>query len=176
MLTGLPSIDRWIFGHFTANLHNHFTDIFFSLIVQIQQKKKLFHTNHNKIMAANFCTCHDSCAVVACAKICSNWIVTNRNTTKYFFHRSWILYKISVWWIYGPIGVIRGRKEAADGPIIQHCEVQSEAINYFLFVFDTVPLWGVLGFVFQWKDIFFIQTRYLCFSGNIFFIQMRLLI
>ena len=42
-------------------------------------------------VATNFCTCHDSTAVMACAKICSNHFIRNYISTKWKFHQIWIV-------------------------------------------------------------------------------------
>ena len=50
-----------------------------------------------EVIAAKFCTCHDSCAVMACAKICSDLINKNWITTKWIFNRIWIANKNHQW-------------------------------------------------------------------------------
>ena len=35
------------------------------------------HLYSKNVIATKFCTCHDSCAVVACAKFCSDWMAKN---------------------------------------------------------------------------------------------------
>ena len=35
------------------------------------------HLKLDELITANLCTCHDSCAVVSCAKICSNIVTMN---------------------------------------------------------------------------------------------------
>ena len=47
----------------------------FTIIMPIQWK---FHyAVISNVIATNFCTCHDSCAVVACAKFCSDQMASN---------------------------------------------------------------------------------------------------
>ena len=46
------------------------------------------HPSCNEVIATKFCTCHDSCAVMACAKFCSDMILCNDLTLKPIFY--WI--------------------------------------------------------------------------------------
>ena len=46
------------------------------------------HLDSNTVIATKFCTWHDSCAVVACAKICCDLIASNV-ITRWSFHRIW---------------------------------------------------------------------------------------
>ena len=48
------------------------------------------HLYSNAVIAAKFCTWHDSCAVVACAKICCDPMASNRVMARRSFHRIWI--------------------------------------------------------------------------------------
>ena len=48
------------------------------------------HIDANTVIATKFCTWHDSCAVVACAKICCDPMASNRITTRRSFNRVWI--------------------------------------------------------------------------------------
>ena len=49
------------------------------------------HPNCNKVSAMKFCTWHDSCAVVPCAKFYSHMIPYNRVTLKHeILHQIWI--------------------------------------------------------------------------------------
>ena len=49
---------------------------------------------HNSVaghqIATNFCTCHDSTAVVPCAKFCSDHCIRIEVRVKWNFHRIWI--------------------------------------------------------------------------------------
>ena len=54
------------------------------------------HLDSNKVIATKFCTWHDSCAVVACAKICGNLPVSNGITARRDFHQIWITSKKSL--------------------------------------------------------------------------------
>ena len=64
----------------------------------------LFLPNCKKVIATNFCTCHDSIAVMACAKFCSNFNRKKGTTAKSFFHQIQIMHqKSSVGWIPGQI-------------------------------------------------------------------------
>ena len=52
------------------------------------------HPNSNKVIAIKFCTCHDSCAVVPCAKFCCDLVTSDWITERRSFHRIWIVSKI----------------------------------------------------------------------------------
>ena len=54
--------------------------------------KILFHTHLDSytVIATKFCTWHDSCAVVACAKICCDLMASNGVMARWSFHRIWI--------------------------------------------------------------------------------------
>ena len=54
------------------------------------------HLNSNTVIATKFCTWHDSCAVVACAKICCDLMASNGVMTRRSFHRIWIAGKKSL--------------------------------------------------------------------------------
>ena len=54
-------------------------------------------TDHQ--IATNFCTCHDSIAVMSCAKFRGNHFVRNGRTAKQNFHKIWIaMEKLQVKW------------------------------------------------------------------------------
>ena len=48
------------------------------------------HLDSNTLIAAKFGTWHNSCAVVACAKICRDLMASNGITTMRSFHRIWV--------------------------------------------------------------------------------------
>ena len=48
------------------------------------------HPSCNEVIAMKFCTGHDSCAVVGCAKFCSDMMSYNGVTLKPIFHPIWI--------------------------------------------------------------------------------------
>ena len=54
------------------------------------------HLDSNTVIATKFCTWHDSCAVVACAKICCDLMASNGITARRSFHRIWIAGKKSL--------------------------------------------------------------------------------
>ena len=61
LLTAIDPFHLWFFNHNSVCLH----------------------PNSNEVIATKFCTCHDSIAVLACAKICSNmmtryWIIAKQ--------------------------------------------------------------------------------------------------
>ena len=48
------------------------------------------HLDSNTVIATKFCTWHDSCAVVACAKICCDLMASNGVVARRNFDRIWI--------------------------------------------------------------------------------------
>ena len=48
------------------------------------------HLDPITVIATKFCTWHDSCAVVACAKICCDLMASNGVMARRSFHRIWI--------------------------------------------------------------------------------------
>ena len=54
------------------------------------------HLESNTVIATKFCTWHDSCAVMACAKICRDLMASNGITARRSFHRIWIAGKKSL--------------------------------------------------------------------------------
>ena len=54
------------------------------------------HLDPNTVIATKFCTWHDSCAVVACAKICCDLIASSGITARRSFHQIWIAGKKSL--------------------------------------------------------------------------------
>ena len=53
------------------------------------------HLHSNTVIATKFCTWHDSCPVVACAKLCCNLMASNGITARQRFHWIWIADKKS---------------------------------------------------------------------------------
>ena len=80
----------------------HFASNFF-IVIQIPWISFCSDPYCNDVIALKLCTCHDSCAVVACAKFCSD--VTppfNGVTGKLIFQRIWIrMEKLLVKWARG---------------------------------------------------------------------------
>ena len=54
------------------------------------------HLNSNTVIPTKLCTWHDSCAVVACAKICCDLMASNGITARWSCHRIWIAGKKSL--------------------------------------------------------------------------------
>ena len=54
------------------------------------------HLDSNTVIATKFCTCHDSYAVVSCARICCDLMASNGITERRNFHCIWIVGKKSV--------------------------------------------------------------------------------
>ena len=49
------------------------------------------HSYSDNVITVKFCACHDSCAVMACAKICSDTVAVNGIAVKWNFHHIWIM-------------------------------------------------------------------------------------
>ena len=66
----------------------------FFIVIEIRWKF-IFCSNPigRKVIDKKFCTWHDSCAVVTCAKFCSDMVTYNRVTLKYIFDGIWIVYR-----------------------------------------------------------------------------------
>ena len=63
------------------------------------------HPSCSEMIAMEFCTWQDSCAVMACAKFCSDVIPYNRVTLKQIFYRIWItIWKNGSWNEYQLMG------------------------------------------------------------------------
>ena len=79
----------WTGAHFTTD---------FSIVIQIQLK---FHYALIQVVMQwslwNFCTWHDSCAVVVCKKFCTDMIPYNGVTLKPNFHRICITMEYGSW-------------------------------------------------------------------------------
>ena len=73
--TALGPISRTIFFHRNSNS----MEILFCC-----------HPGYIELIAINFCTWHNSCAVVACVKLCSDMMPYNGVILKPIFHRIWI--------------------------------------------------------------------------------------
>ena len=60
--------------------------------------------NYNGMIATNFCTCHNSTAVVACAKVCYDMMARNRIAAKWICDPIWIAgEKSSLQWASGSL-------------------------------------------------------------------------
>ena len=66
-----------------------FHEAFFHRNSNSRQTSFCSHLRYTTLVAIKFCTWHDSCAVVACAK-CSDMIPYNGVTLKQICHRIWI--------------------------------------------------------------------------------------
>ena len=67
------------------NILKPITQTFFSIVIQIWWKTCHF----GRQIVTKFCTCHDSTAVLACAKFCNDYVVKIKARAKWTFH--WIL-------------------------------------------------------------------------------------
>ena len=71
----------------------HFTNVF-SIEIHIWWKFTIYSVfDSDTAITTKFCTWHDSCAVLACGKICCELVANYRITGKWSFHRIWILSK-----------------------------------------------------------------------------------
>ena len=64
----------------------HFTNSH-DLIIQILQKKIISHMKNNNNIRSQFCTCHDSSAVVTCANLWPGWIIEIMIKSENNFHK-----------------------------------------------------------------------------------------
>ena len=82
----------WWFETLSWSLWRHCNDLlFFHHNSNVMEISYCSHLNFNQPIAPSFFTCHDSCAVMACAKswndiITKNWITVKRN-----FHQIWFV-------------------------------------------------------------------------------------
>ena len=74
----------------TVDQGPHFTDVVFYRNSNSMEISFHPHLDSNIVIATNFCTWHDSCAVVACANFCCDLMASNRITARQSFHRIWI--------------------------------------------------------------------------------------
>ena len=81
--------DKWLRGPFYQRFFQHNSD---SLEIS-----SCAHAIFSETITTKFCIWHDSCAVVPCAKFCSDMIPCNDVTSKPNFHRIWIALK-NRWW------------------------------------------------------------------------------
>ena len=54
------------------------------------------HLDFHKVIATKFCTWHNSCTILACAKMCFHLMASNRITARWIFHWIRILRKKSL--------------------------------------------------------------------------------
>ena len=73
-----------------------FSNVFFHRNSNSMEISFHSHLDSNTVIATKFCTWHDSCAVVACAKICCDLMASNGITARRIFHRIWIAGKKSL--------------------------------------------------------------------------------
>ena len=91
----LDFLDEWLqrYQSFVNGTGARFTN-YFSIAIQIRWKNSFHsHLDSNTVIATKFCTWHDSCAVVACAKICCDLMASNGVMARQSFHRIWIVGK-----------------------------------------------------------------------------------
>ena len=101
----LESVDPSTFD----NELNFIEPTLMSQTVSVTHCEMIFHTNsnskpnsfcinslHGYQIATNFCTWHDSYAVVSCAKFCCNHLIKNGMRTKWNYHRIWIVMQKSI--------------------------------------------------------------------------------
>ena len=63
------------------------------LLTIFHQKSNMMENSFysHPLITTKFCTWHNSCAVVTCAKLCCNMNTRNWITAKWILHRSWIV-------------------------------------------------------------------------------------
>ena len=82
----------------------HFTEYFFNHNSNVMEISFFCHSDFNTTIATQFCTWHDSCGAMACAKFCCDNTSSNWITAKLIFHGIWIVMeKPLVKWIPGPV-------------------------------------------------------------------------
>ena len=69
---------------------------FMRLSPKSRNNSSCFYMRNNHIVRLQFCTCHDSCAAVACAKLWPDWhieiyVKANRISTRFSVMSSWIV-------------------------------------------------------------------------------------
>ena len=100
----LCNIDKDVVGSRGLSHWQFFHHIFKSTKISFSFKPKFSSSDRYKIF-----TCHDSCAVVACAKFCCKMMVSNRIPVTQIFHKIWDVYEISLmeWALVADIFVAR---------------------------------------------------------------------
>ena len=108
------------------------------------------------MITTKFCTWHDSCSVMACAKICCDLMASNGITARRSFHRIWIAGKkslvtrapdydeliidtpylfITAWLSYGVSFV----------GILEKNDLWFEEVRLWIALSTPLPLWGCLA-------------------------------
>ena len=87
-----PGFVSWcmMYDHCTRS-GAHFISNFFHHNSNLMEISFYFHPNTNEVIPLKFCTWHNSCAVVACAKFCYDINISNWVTAKLNFHQIWIV-------------------------------------------------------------------------------------
>ena len=84
------SVRKWLKDESGAYFTNDFSIV--------NRNRGKFHSALNpscsEVIAIRFCTWHDSCAVVACEKLCNDMIPINGFILESIFHRIWMTTKI----------------------------------------------------------------------------------
>ena len=105
------------------------------------------HLYSNAVIAAKFCTWHDSCAVVACAKICCDLMASNRVIAKRNFHRIWIAGKKPLL-KRAPVH----DTVSSNFGFILHCQDSKLALVWCFWIFlkpNVYEIWQVFGILFN---------------------------
>ena len=144
---------------------------------------------------SNFCTCHDSTAVVSCAKVCSYHMTKIRMKTKWPFCRIWItVQKSSVKWVSEqdssityrkwlqirsredvPDGMKRG--EAGDGHNAQYITWNMDIIlclfiYWSIYIYIYIFWWGVGGVNLTVLNTCHVGLFYFSVNKNIFIFNL----
>ena len=103
VLHPLPSIGQLGCSgdHFTKVLSTHNSTLVKDFVALMQWIIiRLWHTFYNYAIISQFCTCHDSWAVVTCAKLLYDWIIEFKIKAKRIFKRFqlWVVNKgLPIW-------------------------------------------------------------------------------
>ena len=90
-----------------AVIWDRFQELFFHRNSNSMEILFCSHPNCSEVIAMKFCTWHDSCVVMTCAKFCRDMILYNGVTMKRIFHWIWIMMEKSFMkWAPGTIGII----------------------------------------------------------------------
>ena len=118
------------------------------LITQILQKYQLFLCENNHLIRSQFCSCHDSSAAMACAKLRPDWI--NRIKIRTKTNRIFVRFQL---WAPKPQNVCRG--------LSKKCLYIKELLNvHFSINYISLTVW-VRYFMWSFKGYFGIPHKYL---------------
>ena len=82
-------------GQYPSQNRARFTNVFFHRNSNSMENSFHYHLDSNTVIATKFCSWHNSCAVVACTKICCDPMASNKIRARRSFHLIWIMGKKS---------------------------------------------------------------------------------